>query len=145
MKTGLKILIAVLCISAVVILSIKHHAPAVAATAQPAQDVHATRTPDTADLYQAGLFYQWAERLDTKLKVIHNDEEHQIEIKSVKAVPGHYICAEIYLMNLKQTARYVLSPKKLVPLAISEGAEGEKLWEVMECSSEKAIEMHQKD
>jgi len=31
-KTGLKILIAMLCVSAVVILSIRHHAPAVAAT-----------------------------------------------------------------------------------------------------------------
>ncbi len=144
MKTGLTILIAVLCVSAVVILSTRHHAPA-AAAAQTAQDVHTTRTLDAADLYQAGIFYQWAERLDTKLKVIHDDEEHQIEIKSVKAVPGHYICAEIYLMNLKQTVRYVLSPKKLVPLAISEGAKGEEFWEVMECNSEKAIEMHPKD
>jgi len=40
-KTGLTILIAVLCISAVVILSIQHHAPAVAATAQPVQPAKA--------------------------------------------------------------------------------------------------------
>src|SRR6267143_516383 len=45
-KTGLKILIAMLCVSAVVALSIRHHAPAVAATTQPVQPAKAVIIKD---------------------------------------------------------------------------------------------------
>jgi hypothetical protein len=143
-KTVLKVLVVVLCVSAIVAISVRHQPPATV-SAQSAQTVQAPRTPDAADRHQAGLFYQWAERLDAKLQIIHNDEEHQIEIKSVKAAPDHYVCAELYETHEKRNLRYVLSPSKTVPLAIGKDAEGDKLWKVVECDSEKAIEMSPKD
>jgi len=143
-KTVLKVLAVVLCVSAIVAISVRHQPPTTV-SAQPAQTVQEPRTLDAADRHQAGLFYQWAGRLDTKLQIIHNDEEHQIEIKSVKAAPDHYVCAELYETHYKRILRYVLSPSKTVPLAIDNDAKGDELWKTIECDSEKAIEMSPKD